>query len=158
MLDWLWENIVSVVVKKLNELGVKKQSRIWWCPTSVLNSLPLHAAGPYRDENNELVHLLDEYASSFTPTLTALIQARTASSNGSTTVQRIPRLLAIGYSGKILQLPNVPKEIGVIRKYSNRCLEDEEATKAIVLENLRDSSWVHFSCHGHLKPGNPFYR
>lgn len=156
MLEWLWENIVSLVVKKLNELGVKKQSRIWWCPTSVLNSLPPHAAGPYRDESNARVYLLDEYVSSSTPTLTALIQARAGLSAGSTTVGQIPKLLAIGYPGKILRLANVPKEIGVVRKHADKCLEEEEATKAAVLENLRDNNWVHFSCHGHLKHGNPF--
>lgn len=156
VLEWLWVNIVSRVVKKFNELGVKKQSRIWWCPTFVLCSLPLHAAGPYRDEHNSRVYILDEYVSSCTPTLTALIQARTMSSNGSTPIGQIPKLLAIGYPGKIFRLPNVPKEIGVVRNHADKCLEEEEATKVAVLENLRDSSWVHFSCHGHLKPGSPF--
>ena len=43
----LWNDIVSPVCNCLSQLGVPKQSRIWWCPTSELCALPLHAAGLY---------------------------------------------------------------------------------------------------------------
>lgn len=46
VLEWLWKSVVSLVVEKLTELGIPKQSRIWWCPASILTSLPFHAAGP----------------------------------------------------------------------------------------------------------------
>ncbi|KAH9032349.1 hypothetical protein EDB83DRAFT_2418883, partial [Lactarius deliciosus] len=34
------------VIDRLRQLNIQGQSRIWWCPTSVFFSLPLHAIGP----------------------------------------------------------------------------------------------------------------
>ncbi|KAH9059497.1 hypothetical protein EDB87DRAFT_759874 [Lactarius vividus] len=42
----LYELVGEPVIKRLRLLGVPEQSRIWWCPTSVFCSLPLHAMGP----------------------------------------------------------------------------------------------------------------
>ncbi|KAF8262750.1 CHAT domain-containing protein [Lactarius quietus] len=42
----LYELVGRPVIEKLHQLGIPEQSRVWWCPTSVLCSLPLHAAGP----------------------------------------------------------------------------------------------------------------
>ena len=75
-MGFLWQEIVCRVVKKLDEVGIKKESRIWWCPTSVLTALPFHAAGPYTAENGRNRYLLDDYVSSYTPTLMSLIDAR----------------------------------------------------------------------------------
>jgi tetratricopeptide (TPR) repeat protein len=69
----LWNNIVSPVVDRLSEMGVPKRSRVWWCPTSELCALPLHAAGPYQHGQR---NLQDLYTSSYTPTLSTLIRAR----------------------------------------------------------------------------------
>src|SRR3712207_5168070 len=49
ILRFLWRDIVGPVADKLDMLGFKQGSRIWWCPTSYLGMLPLHAAGPYRE-------------------------------------------------------------------------------------------------------------
>ena len=43
----LWDNIAFPVRTQLFVLGVPDKSRIWWCPTSELCGLPLHAAGNY---------------------------------------------------------------------------------------------------------------
>ncbi|OCB87685.1 hypothetical protein A7U60_g5211 [Sanghuangporus baumii] len=40
----LWDRAVSKVIQKLRQLGVGEESRIWWCPTSVLSAFPFHAA------------------------------------------------------------------------------------------------------------------
>jgi hypothetical protein len=42
----LYELVGEPVIKRLRVLGVPEQSRIWWCPTTVFCSLPLHAMGP----------------------------------------------------------------------------------------------------------------
>ncbi|KAG1834972.1 hypothetical protein DFJ58DRAFT_847502 [Suillus subalutaceus] len=42
----LWDDIVRLVVENLGGLA-RPGSQIWWCPTSVFNFLPLHAAGQY---------------------------------------------------------------------------------------------------------------
>ncbi|OCB86658.1 TPR-like protein [Sanghuangporus baumii] len=72
----LWDRVVSKVVEKLKGNGITEGSRIWWCPTSVLIAFPFHAAGPYTDVHGKMKYLLDDYISSYTPTLTSLINAR----------------------------------------------------------------------------------
>ena len=72
----LWDRVVSKVVEKLRELGISDGSRIWWCLTSLLPAFPFHAAGPNRNANGDMRYLLDDYISSYTPTLTSLITAR----------------------------------------------------------------------------------
>ncbi|EJC97712.1 uncharacterized protein FOMMEDRAFT_115279 [Fomitiporia mediterranea MF3/22] len=86
----LWDRVVSKVIEKLTEVGIAEGSRIWWCPTSVLAALPFHAAGPFTDADGTPKYLLDNYVSSYTPTLGALINAR---SNGNSIE---PKLLIVG--------------------------------------------------------------
>ncbi|KAF9063105.1 hypothetical protein BDP27DRAFT_1451436 [Rhodocollybia butyracea] len=69
----LWELVVFPVVTKLRELHIPEKSRIFWCPTSILSTLPIHAAGPVLPGTKKF--LPDLYISSYTPTLTALIDA-----------------------------------------------------------------------------------
>ncbi|KAL5478989.1 hypothetical protein ACEPAI_2277 [Sanghuangporus weigelae] len=77
-----WDRVVSKVVQKLKELGIMEGSRIWWCPTSVLSAFPFHAAGAAGNTK----YLLDDYISSYTPTLTSLINARSEIQNGNKTI------------------------------------------------------------------------
>ena len=42
----LYDLVGEPVIKVLRAIRVPEQSRIWWCPTSVFCSLPLHAMGP----------------------------------------------------------------------------------------------------------------
>jgi tetratricopeptide (TPR) repeat protein len=46
VLDKLYKLVGKPVIDRLRQLRVPEQSRIWWCPTSVFFSLPLHAMGP----------------------------------------------------------------------------------------------------------------
>jgi hypothetical protein len=73
ILRFLWTLIVQPVVNELASLKVPEKSHIEWGPTSYLLALPLHAAGPYRKGHKNLPDL---YVSSYTSTLTSLIQAR----------------------------------------------------------------------------------
>ena len=68
----LWDQVVLPIVDSL-QMTHPSQLHIWWCPTAEFSVLPLHAAGPYR---NGQQNLPDLYISSYTPTLTALIHAR----------------------------------------------------------------------------------
>ncbi|KAH9022593.1 hypothetical protein EDB84DRAFT_493680 [Lactarius hengduanensis] len=72
----LYELVGKPVIDRLRELQVPEQSRIWWCPTSVFCSLPLHAMGPIPSDDGEKRYFLDLYICSYTPTLSALIQSR----------------------------------------------------------------------------------
>ncbi|KAG8877746.1 hypothetical protein FRB98_006563 [Tulasnella sp. 332] len=76
VLNDLWVSVVQLVVQRLEEDGVPRGSRIWWCPTSALCLLPLHAAGVHQKQQSEPSNLLDTFVSSYTTTLSALVRAR----------------------------------------------------------------------------------
>jgi hypothetical protein len=76
----LYELIGKPVIDRLRQLQVPDHSRIWWCPTSVFCSLPLHAMGPIPSDDGELRYFLDLYICSYTPSLSALIQSRSRDS------------------------------------------------------------------------------
>lgn len=57
----VWEILVSSIVDKLTDLGVQKQSHIWWCPTSFVFNVSLHAAGPIPAKKRK--YLCDLYVS-----------------------------------------------------------------------------------------------
>ncbi|KIK42653.1 hypothetical protein CY34DRAFT_12255 [Suillus luteus UH-Slu-Lm8-n1] len=67
-----WDDIVRPVVENLAGF-TRRGSRIWWCPTLLFNFLPLHAAGEYRANGESLSQ---QYISSYTTSLTALMRAR----------------------------------------------------------------------------------
>ncbi|KAG8911179.1 hypothetical protein FRC02_006745 [Tulasnella sp. 418] len=114
----LWDEIVYPVVNKLQELNIPPRSRIWWCPTSVSALLPLHAAGPFR--RNQL-NLPDIYISSYTPTLSALVESfRQISTSTPSSQPSIPRLL-------LVMQPETPGQIKI-----PSVLEELERIKSIV--------------------------
>jgi tetratricopeptide (TPR) repeat protein len=139
----LWKDIVSPIVDCLAGMGVPEKSRVWWCPTSTLCGLPLHAAGPYRPGQRNLP---DIYTSSYTTTLSALIKARSNTSDQFV----VPKLLVVGQPGETL--PNVEAEIDNLQQLGDfvDVLVGAEANHNKVLCGLQQHSWAHFACHGHL--------
>ncbi|KAG8902285.1 hypothetical protein FRB99_004674 [Tulasnella sp. 403] len=70
----LWEAIVKPIVLVLEQMpSIVKGSRIWWCPSSAVMTLSLHAAGNYGSKGR---HLPDLYISLYIPTLSALSHVR----------------------------------------------------------------------------------
>ncbi|KAF8268575.1 hypothetical protein EI94DRAFT_1700152 [Lactarius quietus] len=67
VLRGLYELVGEPVIKRLRLLGVPEQSRIWWCPTSVFCSLPLHAMGPIPSSEARKQYFSDLYIPSYTP-------------------------------------------------------------------------------------------
>ena len=139
----LWKDIVSPIVDCLAEMGVPEKSRVWWCPTSTLCGLPLHAAGPYQPAQKNLP---DIYISSYTTTLSALIRARSNTSGQFV----VPKLLVVGQPGE--GLPNIEAEIDNLQQLGDfvNVLVGTEANHDKVLHGLHQHSWAHFACHGHL--------
>lgn len=142
----LWDRVVSKIVDKFKELGIPDGSRIWWCPTSVLSAFPFHAAGPYQGTDSRMRYLLDDYISSYTPTLASLINARTGARNGG------EDMLFVADT----KLPFAKKEWeSIIRIRRFKQLIGDRAAPDAVLRKLRKMQWVHFVCHGQLE-GEPF--
>ena len=154
VLEELYKLVGKPVIDKLRQLRVPEQSRIWWCPTSVFCSLPLHAMGPIPSDDGEVRYFLDLYISSYTPTLSALIQSRKHDS-GSRSLGR-PSILLVAQPDSFL--PTVEEEIKVVQALDTEvsCLISEAATPAIVIDCFHRHQFVHFACHGTLAAGKPF--
>ncbi|KAH8984790.1 CHAT domain-containing protein [Lactarius hatsudake] len=155
VLKGLYELVGEPVIKKLRLLGVPEQSRIWWCPTSVFCSLPLHAMGPVPSSGtSEERYFSDLYIPSYTPSLSALIESRKASRQ----MPEKPSLLLVAQPND--SLPGVKGEIKAIRSLEPRVtvanLVSSEATPSSVVEGLRGNRFAHFACHGVLETGKPF--
>jgi CHAT domain-containing protein len=145
----LYELVGRPVIERLNELEVPEQSRVWWCPTSVFCSLPLHAMGPI--PSDEARYFLDLYVPSYTPSLSALIKP----CQPTTQPTSKPSILLVA------QPENMPqgfKEMRVVEATGTQVttLFSKKATPAAVRKRLRDHSFAHIVSHGILEPGRPF--
>ena len=105
-------------------------------------SVPFHAAGPYEGRDGKERYLLDDYVSSYTPTLRSLIASRSGITDSG------ERMLFVGDT----KLPSAKKEKDTIRKIRriDKQVLDDQATPEKVLRILRRVHWVHFVCHSIL--------
>jgi CHAT domain-containing protein len=130
----------------------KDPGRIWWCPTGPFAFLPIHAAGLYGEDEAFGTKLSDFLISSYTPSLTALLQSFRPHSESQTELQ----LLAVTQPSAKGQsyLPGTQDEIKCIqqhvagKKVQLQWLDEEMATIKKVQEGMKNSAWVHFACHG----------
>ena len=152
VLNTLYKLVGRPVIKRLRKLNIPEQSRIWFCPTSVFCSLPLHAMGPIRSEGPIKSYFSDLYIPSYTPTLSALIESRKPRAQP---LDRPSILLVIQPDAK---MPKALQEMRVIQSVglSTVTLLRGTATPSAVLEHLKHYPFVHVSCHGNLKTGKPF--
>ncbi|KAJ7261501.1 CHAT domain-containing protein [Mycena rebaudengoi] len=154
ILSVLWFKIVHPI---LNALAIttpvtQDLGHIWWCPTGPLAFLPIHAAGVYGEDQAFGLKLFDFLVSSYTPSLTALIQGFRPLSESQAELQ----LLAVTQPSAKGQsyLPGTHEEIGCIqrcvegKKVQLQWLDEEMATINNVQEGMQNSRWVHFACHG----------
>ena len=156
----LYNLVGKPVIDRLRQLKVPEQSRVWWCPTSIFCSLPLHAMGPIPSDEGEDQYFLDLYIPSYTPTLSALIP--TAPDNPSSS--SLPSLLLVAHFGEPssdVSLSEVCKDVKVIQALKKRLpvksLISAGATPVSVLDSLREHQhFVHFICHGTLEAKKPF--
>ena len=152
VLKSLYELVGRPVIQELQKLNIPEQSRIWWCPTSALCSLPLHAMGPILPHGRVKRYFSDLYISSYTPTLSTLIESRKRSGP----VFEKPSILLVAQPDEALL--HIFEEVWVIQ-----CLDTEvttllskRATPSNVVDGLRSHRFSHFACHGILQPGKPF--
>ncbi|KAG2127527.1 TPR-like protein [Suillus clintonianus] len=152
----LWDRVVDPVVRALEASEIHHGSRIWWCPTAEFTLLPLHAAGPYEKNKN---NLSDIYISSYTPTLATLIQARQRVSQEVSKQQ----FVAIGqtnpYRGNesrhvAPELAIVAQCLGLVVAFTS--LDDGDATVQGALDALNHNQWLHLACHGMPHRTQPF--
>jgi len=152
VLEELFELVGQPVIKKLNELNIPEQSRVWWCPTSVFCSLPLHAMGPIPSDVGPPRYFLDLYIPSYIPSLSALIESRRSTS------QNIGKPSILLVSQPDVKMPQALKEMKAVQAIDTQVttLYSEKATPTAVLARLQDHQFAHIVCHGILEPGKPF--
>ncbi|KAG2747171.1 hypothetical protein P692DRAFT_201606729 [Suillus brevipes Sb2] len=155
----LWNDVVCPVVENLGAFA-RRGSRIWWCPTSLFNFLPLHAAGEYRAYGNSLSQ---QYISSYTPSLTALMRARRRRDRSlSVPFAAIGQNCPAGHSSEST-LEFVEPELELVRRLlpsppavSFTKITSVDATKSRALCAMQDNTWLHFACHGTQNYRDPF--
>jgi len=154
VLKSIYELVGQPVINELRRLEIPEQSRIWWCPTSVFCSLPLHAMGPIPSDDGVPRYFSDLYITSYTPTLSALIDARKRSKS---TFEK-PSVLLVANPDDSLQ--EAWPEIWSVQHLNTvtrvRTLLGKRAKTSVVLEGLQDHQFSHFICHGNLVPEKPF--
>jgi len=154
VLKELYDLVGQPLIKRLNELNIPVQSRIWLCPTSVLCSLPLHAMGPIPSDTGSSRYFLDLYIPSYTPSLSALIESRKPSPHAISISK--PSILLVAQPDE--RMPKAFKEMKAVQSVDTQVttLFSARAKPAAVLTNLRDHRFAHIVCHGILEPGKPF--
>ncbi|MGH3900929.1 MAG: CHAT domain-containing protein [Pseudonocardiaceae bacterium] len=167
--EWMWDTIASTVLDELGLTDVPPSDgpwpRMWWCPTGPLTLLPLHTAGYHAATDVGTPRtVIDRVVSSYTPTVRALLEARTERPDGNAdsgegvdrdrmllvTVKDVPgqpTLHAVDHERAVLQALMAPE----------RCtpLEGPAATRDAVDRELPAHRWVHFSCHGDQNLAEP---
>lgn len=148
----LYELVGKPVISRLRELGIPEKSRIWWYPTSVFWSLPLHAMGPVPSDDGYQQYFSDLYVCSYTPTLRALMQSRRFAAP-----KRDPPYSLLLVAQPDFSLPNIWGEIQAVQNLDIpvTTLLSELATPSAIVESLRSHTLVHFACHGTLEAGKP---
>jgi CHAT domain-containing protein len=150
----LHELVGQPVIKELQRLNIPEQSRIWWCPTSVFCSLPLHAMGPIPSDDGVPRYFSDLYIPSYTPTLSALIESRKASKS---TFEK-PSVLLVANPDDTLK--EAWPEIWEVQRLNTvtrvTTLLGKRAKTSVVLDGLQGHQFCHFICHGNLVPEKPF--
>ncbi|KAH9983014.1 CHAT domain-containing protein [Russula compacta] len=152
VLKHLYDLVGHPVIERLRKLKIPEQSHVWWCPTSVFCSLPLHAMGPIPSDGPTNLYFSDIYISSYTPTLTALIESRKPSMQPSDT----PSMLLVVQPDA--EMPNSLQEMRIVQTVCPwvETLGGKMATPIATLDHLRRHQFAHISCHGVLETGKPF--
>ncbi|QRV81662.1 CHAT domain protein [Ceratobasidium sp. AG-Ba] len=156
VLAQLWTAIVEPIIRELSyepKANVEDLPRVTWCTTGSLAFLPLHAAGIY-DESHPDSKAYKHMISSYTPTLTALL-------NSPNTTSEFRGILGIGQANldKPNALPATIKELDAIaqhaKPFSFTRLDEAQATPDAVLKAMRSHSWVHLACHAEQNTHDP---
>ncbi len=147
-LGWLWDVLAEPVLDALELTGPPEPGapwpRLWWSPSGVLNAFPLHAAGHHGTGTGTAV--LDRVASSYTPTLRALLfsRARRRAEPGRRGV------LAVAMPETPGQAPlarTVAEATGAVAAGGGVPLIGAAATREAVRTAVLDAAVVHFACH-----------
>ncbi|MEV0178593.1 CHAT domain-containing protein [Streptomyces sp. NPDC050625] len=170
-LAWLWDVLAEPVLDALGLTGRPPSSRLrpdrgnphepgapwprlWWSPSGVLNSFPLHAAGHHGPDAPAGAAVLDRVASSYTPTLRALLfsraRRRAAPGRRSTLAVAMPET-----AGQAPLARTVAEAAEAVAAGGGVPLIGAAATRDAVRAAVPAASLVHFACHADSDPEEP---
>jgi CHAT domain-containing protein len=160
-LEWLWDAVMEPVLNSLGFISPPKKGEkwphVWWIPTGLLQTLPLHAAGYHTRQTGETV--IDRVMSSYSSSLEAIIRGRRSNRELSTDKQNVRSLLVMmdKTPGKS-SLPYASLEIDVLRRlFRDASFDPVEPPSRTqdVLEALPTCEIFHFAGHGHANEQDP---
>ncbi|TEB27228.1 TPR-like protein [Coprinellus micaceus] len=163
LLHCLWIDVVKPIIMALGipEWDGSKRGpipRIWWCPTSTLSSLPIHAAGTYDDLHSEGV--LDFVVSSYTPTISSLIQ-RLKNDDLQATPGSGLFLTSHPTVAGLAAIPGTVREVDSIyesaEKHGINAMKVHGDLLSVedCLRHMEEFSSVHFACHARQDEYDP---
>ncbi|CAA7269579.1 unnamed protein product [Cyclocybe aegerita] len=149
----LWLDVVQPILSGIGYSSPPShRMRIWWCPTGPLAFLPLHAAGIYGEDRTPGSLVSDFVVSSYTPTVTALLEKlkeEPAKKQGHDTILLVSQPETPGRT----KLPGAKKETEALialmsgKGIEPQLLEGEEATTVRVKTEMAAHSCIHLACH-----------
>jgi CHAT domain-containing protein len=168
--DQIWHQIVEPIVTaldlerrrttSLDEVAASKRPRLHWCPTGLFSFLPLHAAGPSNETN---VWISDYVVSSYTPTLTALIQTRRELQPVLRTSLRALLAAAPSVEG-LTPLEKAFEELSSVSSSLSSAsahvigeppVPGRDVHVLEITSQLHKAHILHLACHGEQDPVNP---
>jgi hypothetical protein len=134
----------------------RAKPRLHWCPTGDFALLPIHAAGIYDGPQDTRVCCSDYVVSSYTPTLSALLNARNkapqtapghldilAVSEDARTLPTMPRLFFVES-----ELTTVEDTAKASKRDCSVDIIPHHATVEGVTARIQTAHFVHLACHG----------
>ncbi|KAI0035772.1 CHAT domain-containing protein, partial [Vararia minispora EC-137] len=162
ILSILWTHVVHPVLIELEDYLTRDSSdvltHVTWC-AGPLSFLPLHAAGIYYCDDPCQLKVFDVVVSSYTPSISALLEAQQRRDRRGDASRNDPCVLAVSQPSTI-GLPPLPcalDEVAVIhdRFPQSSWLNDGDATPDAVLTAMETCSWIHLACHASQDPRDP---
>lgn len=160
-LEWLWNCVANPVLKVLGFIQApppgERWPRLWWIPTGILSTLPIHAAGCAFEHSSDSV--LDRVVSSYSGSIKAIIHGRRRRSPPNTeTLEGKALLVAMETTPNASSLPFAAAEVSIVRKacQSLKLIPIEpERTLEQVVKVLRQCRVFHFAGHGSTHASDP---
>ncbi|CAA7269583.1 unnamed protein product [Cyclocybe aegerita] len=161
VLRTLWFSVVKPIFDILEySCPPADRPRIWWCPTGPLVFIPIHAAGVYGSEEDPGFSVSDFVISSYTPTVSVLLDKLQEASEEKPTHSSVLLVSQPAMPG-CRPIPGVQAETEALnamigkRGIKPRVLENEAGTIDRVKKEMGAHGWVHFACHGVQNIGEP---
>jgi len=159
VLEWLWDAAVGPVLDALH-FGTPPTNgewpRVWWIGSSLLNILPIHAAG-YHD-GDELKTAIGRVISSYTPTLKCLQVSRELVKKFSDLSSQNAILVGMPTTPDQCDLPFVSHELQCLEQLFSSNIHPtvmRNPTKEETTAVLPQQQIVHLSCHGMVSTADP---